>query len=57
MILGVIFQLTSNTINKSLRVSKIFFEKGFKVKPRDKNSVFMAALILSLLEADGATGV
>ena len=40
-----------------MEVIKVSMEKNFKVRPYDKNGVFVAALILSLSEADGTTEI
>ena len=53
VILKVFSKFTPNTINKSLAVSKILSEENFKVRPHNRNGVFMVALLLNLFEADG----
>ena len=57
LVLRVFFQLSSDIINKSLRVPKVFFEKDFEVRLCNRNDAFMLALILSSSEADSVTEV
>ena len=35
IVLGIVFIFTSDIIDKSLKISKVFLEKGFKVRPCD----------------------
>ena len=55
MVLGIIFKLTPNAINKSLGISKIFLEESLKVGPRDRSGALVAALMLGSSEANSAT--
>ena len=55
LVLGVLFKLAPNAINKSLKLSKVFLEKDFKLWPCDWSKVFVTAFILGLSKADYAT--
>lgn len=57
LILGILSKLISDTNNKGLVVSEIFLEKSFKVRPRDRNGIFVTALMLSSSETNSATEV
>ena len=50
--MGVLSKLTSDAINESLGVSKVFLDKNFEVKPHDKSDAFVAVFILSLSKAN-----
>ena len=52
LILVVPPKLTLDVVNKGLRASNVLSEEGFKFWPRDGNGAFVAALVLSLSEAD-----
>lgn len=53
--MGVFFKLALNTINKSLRVSKILLEENLKLWPYNRSGALVAVLVLGLFEADNAT--
>ena len=54
LVLGIHPTLTPNIVNKSLKTSEVSKKESFKIRPRDRVSTFVAALVLSLFEADGA---
>ena len=54
MVLEVPSKLTSDAIDKSLGVLKVFLEKYVELWPRDQNNGFVVALVIGLSEADGA---
>ena len=55
LVLGVPPKLTPDAVNKGLRASEVLSEEGLEFWPRDRSGAFVAALVLSLSEADGAT--
>ena len=57
LVLGIPSKLTPDAINKSLEVLKVFSEEIFEVGLHDQSDVLVAALLLSLCEADNATEV
>ena len=46
LVLGVLFKLTPDTINKSLRVFNVLSEKVLKLWPYDWGNVLVVALVL-----------
>lgn len=55
LVLEVLSQYILNIVDNNPRISEIPSEKSFEVRPYDKSSAFMAALILSLFEANSVT--
>ena len=55
LILGVPPELTPDAVNEGLRASEVLLEEGLELWPRDWSGALVAALVLSLFEADGAT--
>lgn len=55
LVLGVFSKLFLYVIDKGLKFFKIILEESFEVIPCDWSGVFIAALVLSLSKADGAT--
>ena len=55
LVLGVLPKLTSDAVNKGLRASEVFSEEGLELGPRDRSDALVAALVLSISEADGTT--
>ena len=55
LVLGVLFKLAPDTIDKGLEVSKVFSKKVLELRPPNWSGAFMAALVLGQSEADGAT--
>ena len=47
-------KLTPDVINKGLKISEVFLEESFEVRPRDRSGVLLAALVLGSPEADSA---
>ena len=47
-------KLTSNIVNNSLGISKVFLKEGFEFWLCDWSSILVAALMLSQSEADSA---
>lgn len=41
-------------VNKSLRISKFFLKKGFKLRSNNKNGALMVAFVLGLPKANSA---
>ena len=52
VLLGVISKLIPDIVDKSLRISKILFEKSFKIGSCDKSSALVATYVLNLSKAD-----
>lgn len=52
--MGISFKLILNTINKGLKVSKVFLEEIFEFGSRDWNDVFVVSLMLGLSKIDDA---
>ena len=55
LILGVLSKLTPDTFNKGMRASEVLSEEEFELRQLNRNRNFIAALVLSLYEADRAT--
>ena len=55
LVLGVLFKLTPDAVNKSMRAFEVLLEENFELWPQDRSGAFVAALVLSLFEADGIT--
>ena len=55
LILEVPPKLTPDAVNEGLRASKVLFEEGLELWLRDWSGAFVAALVLSSSEANGAT--
>ena len=55
MVLKIPSKLALNAIDKWLGVLKVLSEKVLKLRPCDRSGAFVAALVLGLFEADGAT--
>ena len=54
LLLEVLFNLTPDTANKSLKASKVFPKKGLEVEQCDGSGVLVTALLLSPFEPDRA---
>ena len=56
LVLEIPSELTSDAIDKRLRVPDIFLEKSLELWPRYRSGVFVVALMLGPSKVDGATG-
>lgn len=54
LVIRVFSKLTPNIVKKSLGIPKIFSKESFELKPYDQSNAFVAAVMLSPFEADGA---
>ena len=57
LVLRVSFKLILNIIDKSLKIPKVFLEKGFEIRPNNRKNTFMAILVLNLSEVNNITKV
>lgn len=55
LVLGISPKLTPDVANVSLRASKVSTKEGIELRPYDRGSIFMVALVLSPSGANGAT--
>ena len=54
-LLGILLKLTPDTINKSLKILKIFLEKSFELQLYNENDILVAALMLSSSKINDTT--
>ena len=54
LILGIFFKLTSDAIDKDLKVPKVFSEENLELRLCDWSGSLMAMLVLGLFKIDSA---
>ena len=52
LVLRILFKLTPDIVDKSLRISEDFLKEDFKIKLYDQSGALMMALVLSPSETD-----
>ena len=57
LVLGVPSKLILDIIDKGLEISKVFLKENLTIKSHNRIDAFVAAFILKLSEANGATEI
>lgn len=55
MVVGIFSKFIPDIVNKDIKISNVLSKQGFEVRPCDKSGVFLAMLVLILLETKGTT--
>lgn len=55
LVLRVFPELTLDIVNKDLEISKVFFNKSFEIRLRNKSDALMTTLVLSSFKANSTT--